>query len=82
MTLTVPPWAADSALIELAPGLIHRGHAHHCLLPPGARAALDRDVLRLRADLEEARDASPLPGAADTAAVDALHDLIVKARLS
>jgi predicted nucleotidyltransferase len=146
--LVVVTGPLHSALIELAPRLIHRGHAHHYLgfaagqwqlfektgelkpalytlrvlltgahlmrtgrletdlnvlgarlayvpeliaakrqaehgpLPPGIRADLDRDVPRLRAGLEAARDASPLPGAADPAAVDALHDLIVKARLS
>jgi hypothetical protein len=56
--------------------------AEHGPLPPAARAALDRDVPRLRADLESARDSSVLPLSAPPEAVDALHDLIVQARLS
>jgi predicted nucleotidyltransferase len=55
--------------------------AEHGPLPPGARAALVHDVPRLRADLEAARDASPLPPTATPGAVDALHDLVVRARL-
>jgi hypothetical protein len=39
-------------------------------------------VPRLRAELEAARDASPLPGSARPDAVDALHDLVVGARLA
>ncbi|MEV6851695.1 nucleotidyltransferase domain-containing protein [Actinoplanes sp. NPDC051411] len=71
------------ARLAYVPDLIDaKREAEHGPLPPGARAALDRDVPRLRADLEAARDASPLPGAAGPAAVDALHDLIVQARLS
>jgi hypothetical protein len=56
--------------------------AEHGPLPPWARAALAHDVPALRAGLEAARDESPLPATASPEAVDALHDLIVKARLS
>jgi len=146
--LVVVTGPLHKALIDLAPELIHRGHAHHYLgfgagqwqlfektgelkpalytlrvlltgahlmrtgrletdlgvlgarlpyvpeliaakreaehgpLPPAARAALDRDVPRLRDDLEAARDSSPLPLSAPPEAVDALHDLVVQARLS
>jgi hypothetical protein len=55
--------------------------AEHGAFPAAARAAFDRDVPRLRADLEAARDASPLPDQPDPAAVDALHDLVVRTRL-
>jgi predicted nucleotidyltransferase len=56
--------------------------AEHGPLPPWARAALAHDVPALRAGLEAARDESPLPATASPEAVGALHDLIVKARLS
>lgn len=145
--LVVATSRAHEALIALAPGLIHRGHAQHYLgfatgqwrlfertgelkpalytlrvlltgahlmrtgaletdlgvlgarlpyvpdliaakreaehspLPPAARAALDRDVPRLRSELEAARDASPLPGAPAPEAVEALHHLVVRTRM-
>lgn len=47
-----------------------------------ARAAIVRDVPRLRAELLDARDASHLPSRPDPAAVQALHDLVVQVRLS
>jgi hypothetical protein len=50
--------------------------------PAAARADLDRDIPRLRADLEAARDASPLPETAQPEAVSALHDLVIRARLA
>jgi predicted nucleotidyltransferase len=56
--------------------------AEHGPFPAAARAALDRDVPRLRADLEAARDASALPDRADPDALEALHDLVVRVRLS
>ncbi len=55
--------------------------AEHGPLPAGAAQRLAVDVPRLRAELEAARDASALPDRADPAAVDALHDLVVRTRL-
>jgi hypothetical protein len=55
--------------------------AEHGPLPAGAEQRLATDVPRLRAELEAARDASALPDRADPAAVDALHDLVVRTRL-
>jgi hypothetical protein len=55
--------------------------AEHGPLPAGAADRLATDVPRLRAELEAARDASPLPDHADPAAVAALHDLVVRTRL-
>lgn len=55
--------------------------AEHAALPPGARELLAGEIPRLRAELEEARDSSPLPERADPAAVAALHDLLVRTRL-
>ncbi|MFF5214439.1 DNA polymerase beta superfamily protein [Micromonospora sp. NPDC000442] len=56
--------------------------AEHGPLPPGAAERLAVDVPRLRADLEETRNASALPDQPDPAAVDALHDLVVRTRLA
>ncbi|GAA0527476.1 hypothetical protein GCM10010172_04980 [Paractinoplanes ferrugineus] len=55
--------------------------AEHGRLPAGVSALLDREVPRLRAELEVARDASGLPAEASPAAVAALHDLLVHTRL-
>lgn len=55
--------------------------AEHGPLPEGAARHLDRDIPRLRAGLETARDASPLPAHAAPATIDALHDLVVRTRL-
>ncbi|MGC1215181.1 MAG: nucleotidyltransferase domain-containing protein [Micromonospora sp.] len=55
--------------------------AEHGPLPHGAAERLATDVPRLRAELETARDTSALPDHADPAAVDALHDLVVRTRL-
>ncbi|MET8153109.1 DNA polymerase beta superfamily protein [Actinoplanes sp. NPDC049668] len=64
------------------PELIARKReAEHGPFPAGFRAALERDIPRLRAELEAARDASALPGHADPAAVEALHRLVVRVRL-
>jgi predicted nucleotidyltransferase len=50
---------------------------------PGPNPALlEHDVTRLNADLEHAADTSPLPEYADPAALDALHHLVVSARLT
>jgi hypothetical protein len=55
--------------------------AEHGPLPAGAAERLATDVPRLRAELDAAREASALPDHADPAAVDALHDLVVRTRL-
>jgi uncharacterized protein len=55
--------------------------AEHGPLPADAAARLAVDVPRLRAELETARDASTLPERSDPAAVEALHDLVVRTRL-
>ena len=55
--------------------------AEHGPFPPDAKAAVERDIPRLRADLEAARDSSHLPEHQSSEAVDALHDLIVRTRL-
>ena len=49
--------------------------------PPGAADRLATDVPRLRTELAAARDATSLPDRPDPAAVDALHDLVVRTRL-
>ncbi|GLY97973.1 nucleotidyltransferase domain-containing protein [Actinoplanes sp. NBRC 103695] len=56
--------------------------AEHGPFPADVRTALAADVPRLRAELEAARDASRLPDKPGPAAVDALHDLVVRVRLS
>ena len=56
--------------------------AEHGPLPAGVADLLAREVPRLRAELEEARDASALPEAAGPSAVAALHELVVSTRLS
>ena len=56
--------------------------AEHGPFPAAARDALERDVPRLRAELETARDASHLPDKPAAEAVEALHELVVGARLS
>ena len=53
----------------------------HVACPPWALAQVARDVPALRAALEQARDASPLPAAPGDVAVTGLHDLVVRARL-
>jgi hypothetical protein len=71
----------DGVELDVPDLIAAKREAEHGPLPPAARAALDRDVPRLRADLEAARDTSPLPSSAPAAAVEALHDLVVRARL-
>ncbi len=56
--------------------------AEHGPLPDGVPALLERDVPRLRAALEAARDASSLPEMPSPSAVAALHDIVVRTRLS
>ena len=69
--------------LPYVPELIGRKReAEHGPFPSSARSELARDIPRLRAELEAARDASALPEHADRAAVEALHQLIVRTRLS
>jgi uncharacterized protein len=68
--------------IAYLPDLIAaKREAEHGPMPAGAAAHLAADIPVLRAELEQARDDSRLPGYADPAAVDALHDLVVRTRL-
>ncbi|GAB2571634.1 nucleotidyltransferase [Paractinoplanes abujensis] len=50
--------------------------------PAGLEAQLRADAADLRAELESARDTSELPQQVPPAAVESLHDLVVKARLT
>ena len=69
--------------LAYVPELIGRKReAEHGPFPSAVRADLARDVPRLRAELEAARDISALPEHADRDAVEALHELIVRTRLS
>ena len=68
--------------LPYVPELIGRKReAEHGPFPSAVRADLARDVPRLRADLEAARDVSALPDQADRGAVEALHQLVVRTRL-
>jgi uncharacterized protein len=72
-----------AATLPYVPDLIARKReAEHGPFPADVAVPLARDVQRLRADLQAARDASPLPPHPDRASVDALHHLVVSARLS
>jgi predicted nucleotidyltransferase len=55
--------------------------AEHGPLPAGAAQHLAADIDRLRAELETARDTSPLPQHPEQAALNALNDLVVRTRL-
>ena len=69
--------------LAYVPELIGRKReAEHGPFPSAVRADLARDVPRLRAELEAARDISALPEHADRDAVEALHELMVRTRLS
>jgi predicted nucleotidyltransferase len=69
--------------LPYVPELIARKReAEHGPFPSAIRAELARDVPRLRAELEAARDASRLLEQADRAAVEALHHLVVRTRLA
>jgi predicted nucleotidyltransferase len=69
--------------LAYVPELIGRKReAEHGPFPSAVRADLARDIPRLRAELEAARDASLLPEQADRDAVEALHQLVVRTRLS
>nr|WP_296076312.1 nucleotidyltransferase domain-containing protein [uncultured Actinoplanes sp.] len=69
--------------VPYVPDLIAaKEHAEHAPLPDGAARHLNTDIPRLRAELETARDSSPLPEHLDPAAVEALHDLVVRTRLN
>ena len=75
--------AVLGAGLAYVPDLIAaKREAEHAPLPPGVAEHLATDVPRLRAELEAVRDASTLPVHADPAAVDALHDLVVRTRLA
>jgi len=68
--------------IAYVPDLIAaKREAEHGPLPDGTAQHLTVDIGRLRAELETARDTSPLPERPDPAAFDALHDLVVRTRL-
>ncbi|WP_433788824.1 nucleotidyltransferase domain-containing protein [Actinoplanes sp. CA-252034] len=70
------------ARIAYVPELIAaKREAENGPMPARAAAYLAADIPALRAELEQARDESALPGYADPAAVDELHDLIVRTRL-
>ncbi|MEU6742294.1 nucleotidyltransferase domain-containing protein [Streptosporangium sandarakinum] len=62
-----------------APDCLTRHHAHH-YLGFARTQRLERDVARLTAVLEEARDASHLPETPGAGGL--LHDLVVRARLA
>ena len=69
--------------LAYVPELIGRKReAEHGPFPSAVRADLARDIPRLRAELEDARDSSALPEQADRDAVEALHQLVVRTRLS
>jgi predicted nucleotidyltransferase len=68
--------------IPYVPELIAaKREAEHGPMPASAAAHLAADIPALRAELEEARDKSHLPGYADASAVAQLHDLVVRTRL-
>ena len=70
------------AALPYVPDLIAlKRTAEHGLFPPAAKEALLRDVARLRAELEAARDGSHLPEQPSADAVDELHELVVRTRL-
>ncbi|GAA4953829.1 nucleotidyltransferase domain-containing protein [Actinoplanes utahensis] len=70
------------AAISYVPELIAaKREAEHGPLPAFAAARLAADVPALRAELEEARDRTHLPGYADPGAVATLHDIVVHTRL-
>jgi predicted nucleotidyltransferase len=56
--------------------------AEHGAFPAAVRVAWERDVPRLRAELEAARDASRLPDKPAPDAVEALHQIVVRVRLA
>ncbi len=62
--------------------LARKREAEHGPFPGELAEVLSRDVARLRGELAEARDASPLPDRPAPAAVAALHDLVVRTRLA
>jgi len=70
------------ARLAYVPDLISaKREAEHGPLPDGAAEQLAVDIPRLRAELEAARDTSSLPEHADPAAMNTLHDLVVRTRL-
>jgi uncharacterized protein len=82
-TGTIVANLAELSSLPYVPDLIAmKRTAEHGAFPASARTDLERDVARLRDELEQARDASALPEHADPDAVEALHQLVVAARLS
>ncbi|MFG1604581.1 DNA polymerase beta superfamily protein [Actinoplanes sp. NPDC049265] len=72
--LDAPAYAPDLIAAKRA--------AEHGPFPPDLAVALEKDVARLRVELEAARDASHLPDKPEPAAVRELHDLVVRVRLA
>jgi hypothetical protein len=71
------------APLSYVPDLIAaKREAEHGTPPEIAGRHLAADVPRLRAELETARDAAPLPEHVDPAALNALHHLVVRTRRS
>jgi uncharacterized protein len=71
------------AALPYVPELIDRKReAEHGPFPSAVRAELEKDVPRLRAELEAARDESTLPDQPDRAAVEELHQLVIRTRLA
>jgi predicted nucleotidyltransferase len=69
--------------IDYVPDLIAaKREAEHGPFPAGVSDRLAADIPRLRAELEAARETSPLPDKPSAEAVNALHDLVVRTRLS
>jgi len=69
--------------LPYVPELIDRKReAEHGTFPTSLRGELERDIPRLRGELEAARDASHLPEQPDRDSVEALHNLVVRVRLS
>jgi hypothetical protein len=73
--------ALGAGLAYLPDLIAAKQQAEHGPLPGGVARHLDTDIPRLRTELETARDTSPLPEHPRHAAVDALHDLVVRTRL-
>ncbi|MET0492845.1 MAG: nucleotidyltransferase domain-containing protein [Actinoplanes sp.] len=69
--------------LPYVPELIDRKRsAEHGAFPTALRAELERDIPRLRGELQAARDGSHLPEQPARDSVEALHNLVVRVRLS
>ncbi|WP_067499900.1 DNA polymerase beta superfamily protein [Actinoplanes sp. TFC3] len=71
---------SDAAYVQEMIAL--KREAEHGAFPDAWRAPFLDNAEQLRETLEKERDRSALPGEADRAAVEALHDLVVRARLA